>query len=278
MRLKAHHFRHAAGHVGVAAEIEEDLPGEGERRQDQRRGAENAGIVVDAIHVEREIIGQRQFLEQADQEERKPVGEVVQSKRRRLLELRQHLPRPLDRPGHELREEADERGEAQEVPLARHPAQVEVDGVTHRLKGEERDADRQDVGKAVRHEGGGIGQMQRRCEAYAESAFRFSTTNRAYLKKSSSARLLTMLMNSQSRRLASHAPTAIRSTRTAKAMQAGRSVAARRPPRRRATSARQCGDDEGGLQDAVPRAAAEQIRQTAPASSGGQWSINVTSR
>ena len=62
-----------------------------------------------------------------------------------LLELRQHLPGPLDRPGHELREEADEGGEAQEIPLARDLAQVEIDGVAHRLKREERDAHRQHI-------------------------------------------------------------------------------------------------------------------------------------
>ena len=49
-------------------------------------------------------------------------------------------------------------------------------------------------------------------------------TNRAYLKNSSSARLLTMLMTSQMRRLPSHAPTAISSTSTAKHGQVGRSV------------------------------------------------------
>ena len=70
-RLNPIILRHAAGHVGVAAEVEEDLPGEGERRQDQRRGAETAGVVVDAIHVDAEVIGQGDFLEQADEEEGK---------------------------------------------------------------------------------------------------------------------------------------------------------------------------------------------------------------
>ena len=83
---------------------------------------------------------------------------------RELMELRQQMPGALDRARHELREEADERGEAEEVALAMHVAQVEIDGVAQRLEGEERDADREQVLKAERHERGGIGQLQRDME------------------------------------------------------------------------------------------------------------------
>ena len=84
----------------------------------ERRAHPAPGVVVDAFDVEREVIGQRQFLEQADQEKRKAVGEILQAEGRGVMELRQQVSGPLDRAGHQLREEADEGGEAEEVALA----------------------------------------------------------------------------------------------------------------------------------------------------------------
>src|ERR1043166_9077157 len=54
--------------------------------------------------------------------------------------------------------------------------------------------------------------------------FRFSSTNRAYLKKSSRARLFTRLISNQMRRLPYKAPRAIRKTRKQKAAAVGRNV------------------------------------------------------
>ena len=48
---KAHELGDAAGHVGIAAEVEIDLPAERHRRQDQRRRLELAGIAVDQIDI-----------------------------------------------------------------------------------------------------------------------------------------------------------------------------------------------------------------------------------
>ena len=46
------------------------MPAEGNGRQNERRSAELLGILIDPLDVIREVVGQRQLLEQADQEER----------------------------------------------------------------------------------------------------------------------------------------------------------------------------------------------------------------
>ncbi len=61
-------------------------------------------------------------------------------------ELGQKPRRALDRPGHELGEEADVEREYAEMPLGLALAAVDVDGVAEGLEGIEGDADRkQDV-------------------------------------------------------------------------------------------------------------------------------------
>src|SRR5678815_2692167 len=69
-QIKAHELGDAAGHVRVTAEVEKDLPGESKCRQNQRGSAEGLGIVVNPLHIKRQIVRERQFLEQAHEEER----------------------------------------------------------------------------------------------------------------------------------------------------------------------------------------------------------------
>src|SRR5439155_12525758 len=143
-------------HVGVAAEVEEDLPRESKRRGEQFGGIKLPGIVIDALNVKREIVRQREFFEQADEKEREAVGEILQPNSRKARELRQHVRRAFYGSGHELREEGHERGEPEEMAFAWNEAAVEVDGVAERLKGEKGNADRQQIGSAERHQHGRI--------------------------------------------------------------------------------------------------------------------------
>ena len=62
-QVEAHQLGHAAGHVRVAAEVEEDLPAERNGGQEQGRCAEIRRVVINPLHVERQIVGQRQLLE-----------------------------------------------------------------------------------------------------------------------------------------------------------------------------------------------------------------------
>src|SRR6185503_15484570 len=148
-QVEADHFCDAAGHVGVAAEIEEDLPGEGDGRQCERGGIVRTGVVINPLDIEREVVGQREFLEQADQKQRKAVGQILQAEGRRAMKLREQVSGPLDRSGHQLRKKADEGGEAKEVALALDVAQIKVDGVAHRLEREERNAGAENVFEVV---------------------------------------------------------------------------------------------------------------------------------
>src|ERR1035437_1846330 len=159
-QVETHWRRAAAGHVGVAAEVEEYLPAERNRCQNEGRRAKRLRIVVNPLHVKGKVVGQRQLLEEADEKKRGAVGEVLHPDLRELIELRQQMPRALNWASHQLREEAHERGKTEEVALPMHVAQIEIDGVAQGLEGEERDANREQVLKAERHESGRIGQMQ----------------------------------------------------------------------------------------------------------------------
>src|SRR4051812_3605036 len=99
---KTHDLRETASHVGVAAEVEKDLPREGERGEGERRRRLCGGIFVNTFDVKREIVGEREFLEEADDEERGAIGEVLQADGWEGLELRQKMFGALDGAGHEL--------------------------------------------------------------------------------------------------------------------------------------------------------------------------------
>src|SRR4051812_9179277 len=75
------------------------------------------------------------------------------------VELGQEVSGSLDGAGHELREEADEGRKPEEPALALDIAQIEVDGIAHRLEREERYPDRQRIGESRRHERGRIGKV-----------------------------------------------------------------------------------------------------------------------
>ena len=138
-----HQASHAAGHVGVAAEVEVDLPGEGERGQQERRSIVEIRRGVDRIDVQPQVVGQRHLLEQTDDEQRQAVADVGRANHGKSIELRQQLAGPLDRPGDQLRKQRHEGGEANEAAFAIDLATIEVDRVAHRLERVERNAHRQ---------------------------------------------------------------------------------------------------------------------------------------
>src|ERR1041385_4370343 len=129
-QVEPHYFGYTAGHVGIAAEVEKYLPGKRECRRNQLRGSELPRVVINAFDVKRKIVGQRQFLEQADQKERKAVRQVLQPDLRKTKELRQHVGRAFDRACHELRKEGDKRGEPQKVAFARNDPTIKIDRIT----------------------------------------------------------------------------------------------------------------------------------------------------
>src|SRR5437588_465436 len=74
---KTHHARDATGHVGVAAEVEVNLPAERDRAQQQSGCLKLRGRRVDLIDVFRQVVGQRHLLEEAHQKEGKAVRDVL---------------------------------------------------------------------------------------------------------------------------------------------------------------------------------------------------------
>ena len=139
----AEHAGHAARHVRVAAEVEIDLPREGKRRQQQRGRVVQVRHEVDLVHVQGEVVGQRDLLEQANHEQRQAVRHVRHFHTRRLAQLREQVAGAFDGPRHQLREQRHKRRVADEAGFFFHVAAVEVNAVAHGLEDEERDADRQ---------------------------------------------------------------------------------------------------------------------------------------
>src|SRR5262249_16894335 len=128
-QIETHEAGDAARHVRVAAEIEKDLPAKCDRCQDERRRSERTRVVVNPLDLKREVICQRHFLEQPEQEQRSAIGEVLEPNRRELAKLWQQMAGALDRSGHQLRKETNERGKTQKIPLPVDVAEIKVNGV-----------------------------------------------------------------------------------------------------------------------------------------------------
>jgi hypothetical protein len=75
------------------------------------------------------IIGDKDLLEQADEEERQTIREILQTDGGKLIKLRKQMFSAFNWSGHQLGKETDEGRKPQKVALAMHISQIEVDGV-----------------------------------------------------------------------------------------------------------------------------------------------------
>ena len=140
---QAHHPRDAAGHVGIAAEIAVDLPGESERGRGESRAVVPLRRRVNRVDVECQVIRDRQLFEQARDEQGQPVGHLADRQGGQAAKLDSRLRTAFDRSRDELREKRDERREANKAVFGLQNSPVAVDHVAHRLEREERDPHRQ---------------------------------------------------------------------------------------------------------------------------------------
>ena len=183
---------------------------------------------------------------------------------RRPLKLGQHLFGPLDRTGHELREEADECGKPQEIPLPRHLSQVKVDGVAHRLEREKRNPHRQHIFPPVRHQRRGIGKSDRRMHGGEEMVEVLLDKSRVF-EKEQQRRLLMMLIRATPCGWRARPPIAISETRTVNAISVGRSVGGPTIANAINANAIKAAAGKCNLQNAIDRPTLQMLKQFAAA-------------
>ena len=134
----------ADGNIRITGEISVDLEGKENGGQQQRAAALRLVGGKHLIHKDGAVIGHDHLLEQAPENLSHPIDTLVIRESARLPELRQQVRRPFDRAGHQLREEADESEELDDVAGRRQLSTVHVDGITERLESVETDADGKD--------------------------------------------------------------------------------------------------------------------------------------
>ena len=152
--MEAHHAAHTDRHVGITAEIKENLHRIRRNRNPCADSAVVGGCVSkQCIHRRRHGIRDKHFLRQTYDKPAKTGGEFGES----LGAVDKFVGNGFitdDRTGNKLRETAQICAEEQDIILHRHISPVDVDDIRHDLEGVERDTDRQyDPGRRDRQGG-----------------------------------------------------------------------------------------------------------------------------
>ena len=126
----------AQGNVTAAGEIHVQLHGKQHGGGGQVGAAHIGGIAVDHPDIEGQVVGNDHLFGVAPQHTERAARAAAVAEATAFLYLRAHLGVALNRAVNQSREKADKQRIVQRVQL--HPAAplVDVDGVTHRGKGE----------------------------------------------------------------------------------------------------------------------------------------------
>lgn len=144
LQADAEEFGGADGDVAIAGEIAVNLEGEEDGREQQRAAVLVLPAAEHLVYVERAVVCDDYFLEQAPEHLAAAVHRRVVVEFARALELGQQVCGAFDGTGNELREEADEGEEGDGVACGGKFGAIDVYGVAQGLEGVEADADRQD--------------------------------------------------------------------------------------------------------------------------------------
>ena len=142
-QLKAHDLRRADGDIGIARKVTVNLKREENRRNQHSRAFVVIAVIEHLIDQNRGAVSNDNFEEEAPHHPKQTVADVIVFQLMRRVELRQEVGRTFNRPGDQLREEADERRVLDEIRLHAHVAAVNINDIRQRLKDVERDANRQ---------------------------------------------------------------------------------------------------------------------------------------
>ena len=94
---------------------------------------------IDAVDERRQVIREQNLLHEAGEENGRACLDVTPSHEQWALDLRQEVGGADNRAGHQPGEESDEQREVEQAAARDEGAAVDVEGVAHRLEGEEGD-------------------------------------------------------------------------------------------------------------------------------------------
>ena len=145
VKMESKHQAQPDGHIGIAAKIEVDLEGIGQRAQPRRRNgkASGGGAVKGLVRQQRNAVGQEHFLAKTYDESPDPSCEVLQI----FVPILYFIGNGLvadDGPGDQLREQCNVQRHIQRVFLDLSAPHGDIEYIGHGLKGEEGNADGQD--------------------------------------------------------------------------------------------------------------------------------------
>ena len=146
------HLRRAQSHHGIAGEITVDLDRIGDRPHRQAEHLVHPVIVKDLVRQNRDPVRDHHLLKEAEQHQsqasRHPL-KIPELLLWKLPDLPQQVCGTLDRARQNHREEGDEQGVAQEIPLSLRISPVHVHQIAQGLEGIKGDAHRKRKGKGA---------------------------------------------------------------------------------------------------------------------------------
>ena len=144
-QIDAEEFSEPDGHQGIRPEIEIDDQAVGQDRIERIQSA--AGREIMKLMKGAQHVGEQNFIGQAPGQEFDPAAQIGRQPGLAgdAVQLAGDLFEAQDRPGDQLRKEADEGGELDRIFLRRHRAVADINQVRYDLECVEADACRQDV-------------------------------------------------------------------------------------------------------------------------------------
>ena len=141
-KMEAEHLAQADRHIGVAAEIEEDLQCVGQRADPEQRHGFLTVDVKGHLGHKGDIVGEQHFLAEADDEPLHALGEFFR-RDGALVDLLGNRAVAHDGTRDQLREEGYVQRQREGVALHTGRAAIDIHHVGQRLEREERDTDGQ---------------------------------------------------------------------------------------------------------------------------------------
>ena len=143
-QLHTQHFGSTHGNGGIAAKVAIDLDGEKDRGDDDMRAAViPVGGAVHRVHQNGGPVGDDDLQKEAPEHQQEALPQIVKGETVGDSQLAQQILRPLNGAGHQLGEEGDKKGIAEEVSFRGNLSPVHINGIAQSLEGVEGDAHRQ---------------------------------------------------------------------------------------------------------------------------------------
>ena len=143
-QLNPQNFGGTHGDHGISGEVAVDLHGKKDGRQHAVPAVKRRNIAVDHVNKDRDAVRQNDLQKVSPQHQKQTFLGPLIAEPVGYGQLLQEISGALDRPRDQLREEGDKQRISEKIMLRRNITPIDVNGVSERLKDEERDAHRQE--------------------------------------------------------------------------------------------------------------------------------------